>query len=64
MPEDAERWSVWVDKDLATGIRLVAAVRGLSQRGITETALREWLERNPVDAAAIEATIDRARGPQ
>ncbi len=64
MPENQERWNVWIDADLMRAVRVAAAVHGVSQKAITETALREYLINHPVDASEVTDTMTRATKPE
>ena len=58
--KDTERWNTWIASDLVRALRVTAAVTGLTQRAITEGALREWMVAHPIDADQIAAAIKAA----
>lgn len=57
-PENAERWNVWIDRRLARSLRVYSAVAGVTMRDITEDALKDWMQRNPLSAGAVIASLE------
>jgi plasmid stability protein len=64
MPDGQQRWNVWIDEDLMQAMRIAAAFHKMSQKAVTEAALREWLANHPVDATLITDTMTKAAKPK